>query len=115
MSKIEYIIARIVKLFHSSKDSNLESKLPVRCSYTIDEGTEEICRAIMQQIGDEWICTRDKQHRYSMNYSKSDFFPTLCSYVINDDTGEICGEVMRQLGDEYVCTKNNNHKYKIKN
>lgn len=106
----------IKKIFsRKNKLDDLESKLPAICGYVIDNRTEEICRAIMQQIGDEWICTRDNKHRYPMNYSNSNFFPALCAYIINDDTGEICGEVMQQLGDDYVCTKNNNHRYKTKN
>lgn len=96
------------------KDASRNRDLPALCKYVIDERTEEICGAIMQQVGDEWICTRDDKHRYPMNYSNPNFFPALCAYIINDDTGEICGEVMQQLGDDYVCIKNNNHKYKIK-
>lgn len=94
------------------KDASKSRDLPALCKYVVDERTEEICGTVMQQIGDEWICTRDNKHRYPMNYSKSNFFPALCAYVINDDTKEICGSVMQQIGNEYVCTRDKNHRYK---
>lgn len=104
------LINKTKKFFQRNKKTK---DLPARCDYIINHEIEEKCGAIMQQVGNDWICTRDNRHRHSIAYSNSKFLPALCAYVIDEETEEICGSAMQQIGSEWICTKDNKHSYPI--